>query len=122
MASSAMAIEKAGSPASVEGSLNYLGQMDERPLTYAYPPPPGTPETNLRFAPHKMRISDGRPLIDKLSLDEQGFRLIKHETSVKDFYDEHEVQTVYYPEVIELLKDAARAEKVVIFDHTLRRA
>ncbi len=122
MASSAVAIEKAGSLASIEGSLNYLGEMDERPLTYAYPPPPGTPETNLRFAPRKLRISDGRPLADKLSIDEQGFRLIRRETSVKDFYDHEEVRTVYYPEVIDLLKDVTGAEKVVIFDHTLRRA
>ena len=70
--------------------------MDERPLTYAYPPP-GTPETNLRFAPRKMPISDGRPLADKLSLDEQGFQLIRHETAVKDFYDPAEVRNVYYP-------------------------
>jgi hypothetical protein len=122
MASSAMTIEGVESLASVEGSLNYLGEMDERPVTYAYTPPAGTPVMNLRFAPRMMRISDGRPLADKLSLDQQGFQLIRHETAVKDFYDREEVRSVYYPEVIELLKKATGAEKAVIFDHTLRRA
>ena len=69
-----------------------------------------------------MRIINGRPLIEKLSLDEEGFELLQHETSVKDFYDNDEVRRVYFPEVIELLKQATGAEKVVIFDHTLRRA
>ncbi|HUY19467.1 MAG TPA: CmcJ/NvfI family oxidoreductase [Candidatus Binataceae bacterium] len=122
MASSATAIDRTGSLPSIEGSLNYLGAMDERPVTYAYPPPPGTPENNLRSEAHRMPISDGRPIANKLSLDEQGFELLRHETAVKDFYDPEQVRSVYYPEVIELLKQATGAEKVVIFDHTLRRA
>lgn len=121
MAGNATAIEETGSLASVEGSLNYLGEMDERPVTYAYPPP-GTPESNLWIEPHKMRIRDGRPLAGELSLDQQGFQLVRRATAVKDFYDPEEVRNVYYPEVIELLKQASGAEKVVIFDHTLRRA
>jgi hypothetical protein len=52
-----------------------------------------------------------------LSLDEQGFRLAHHETAMRDFYDRAEVETVYYPEIEVLLKQATGAEKVVIFDH-----
>jgi hypothetical protein len=121
MASSAVSIEQPARDR-VEGSLNYLGPMKEPPTTYAYTPPDGRPDSNLRFAPQTMPIINGRPLIGKLSLDVQGFELVKHETAVKDFYNDGEVRLVYYPEVIELLKKATGAEKVVIFDHTLRRA
>ncbi len=88
MASSPVSIEPAASPDSVEGSLNYLGAMNESPTTYAYTPPDGRPDSNLRFAPHSMRINNGRPLIGQLSLDKQGFELIRHETAVKNFYND----------------------------------
>ncbi|HTT76125.1 MAG TPA: hypothetical protein VMF50_09125 [Candidatus Binataceae bacterium] len=35
----------------------------------------------------------------ELSLDKQGFELVRHETAVEDFYDRTEVQKVYYPEI-----------------------
>jgi hypothetical protein len=54
-------------------------------------------------------------------LDHEGFELIHHETAVKDFYDDEEVEGVYYPEVERALKDATGADRVFIFDHTTRR-
>src|SRR5262249_55474561 len=65
-------------------------------------------------------IQNGRALGDELFLDKYGFELVKHETSVSDFYDRDEVQRVYYPEIERLLKDATGASRVVIFDHQVR--
>jgi hypothetical protein len=55
-------------------------------------------------------------------LDKQGFLLQPHETKVVNFYDEDEVQTVYYPEVEQLVQAVTGAAKVVVFDHTRRCA
>jgi hypothetical protein len=39
---------------------------------------------------------------------------------VRDFFDTRELESVYYPEVEELIKLVSGASRVVIFDHTLR--
>ena len=42
----------------------------------------------------------------ELSLDRQGFVLVGDQTAVANFYDEHDVRTVYYPGVERLIKRA----------------
>jgi hypothetical protein len=67
-----------------------------------------------------MTVRNGRPLAGRLSLDEQGFVFVEHKTKVADFFDLEQLQSVYYPEVEQLIKSASGAARVVIFDHTLR--
>ena len=55
-------------------------------------------------------------------MDQYGFLLTRHETGVANFYDAHEVQAVYYPEVERLVKAITGAVKVVVFDHNVRCA
>lgn len=68
----------------------------------------------------RMRIRDARPLVDELSLDENGFVLVLHQTAVADFFDAEQLRTVYYPEVERLVRGVSGAARVVVFDHTLR--
>jgi hypothetical protein len=68
----------------------------------------------------QMKVSNGRLIADRLSLEQNGFVLVEHKTKVADFFDPAELESVYYPEVEELIKTAAGAVRVVIFDHTLR--
>jgi hypothetical protein len=58
---------------------------------------------------------------DVVSLDANGFALVQHRSAVQDFFDDEEVRRVYYPEVERLLKQATGADRVHIFDHTVRR-
>jgi hypothetical protein len=109
-------------PAQVEATLNYLAEGAERPVSYVYTPPPGTPQTTRRNAPHTVTVRNARPILSQLSLDRHGFVLAHQNSRVKNFYDEQEVRTVYYPEVEQLLKEATGAVKVVIFDHVVRCA
>jgi hypothetical protein len=109
-------------PAQVEATLNYLADGAERPVSYAYTPPPGAPQTTRRNAPHTVTIRNARLILDQLSLDRQGFMLTHQDSKVTNFYDEHEVREVYYPEVERLLKEVTGAVKVVIFDHVVRCA
>ncbi|HWH77022.1 MAG TPA: CmcJ/NvfI family oxidoreductase [Candidatus Binatus sp.] len=67
-----------------------------------------------------MPICNGRQFAGRLSLEEQGFVLVEHKTSVTDFFDKAQLETVYYPEVEQLIKQQSGASRVVIFDHTLR--
>ena len=105
---------------SVEALLNYIAESGEKPVYYAYEPPPGIPRQTGHFASQSVPIRNGRAVLDELSLDKQGFELVSHDTLVSDFYDRDEVQRVYYPEIERLLKGATGASKVVIFDHQVR--
>jgi hypothetical protein len=69
-----------------------------------------------------MPVYDGRALADRLSLDREGFIFVRHPTKVKDFFDEAEVRSVYYPETEQLVKETSGAKRVLVFDHTLRSA
>jgi hypothetical protein len=105
----------------VLGELHYLGPMTERPRNYTYEPPPGVARSNIVSEDHVVPIRSARPIADRLTLDKEGFELINRPTAVRDFWNEEEIRTVYYPEVEQALKDITGADKVFVFDHTLRR-
>ena len=106
----------------VEGSLNYLADMPEKPSIFMYEPPAGVPARNSHGTRHVMRVYDGRAVLARLSLDSEGFALTHHESAVSNFYDPKEVEAVYYPEVERVMKQATGAAKVVVFDHNVRCA
>jgi hypothetical protein len=106
----------------VRASLNYLIPMAEKPIAYNYEPPPGTPWRTGEYGPRTVSIRDGRAINGALSLDKQGFQLLRHASSVFDFYDENQVASVYHAEVERLVKQAAGAARVVVFDTTIRSA
>lgn len=108
--------------AAVEAALTYLADASVKPATYN--PPPGTGEVRRvgNYAAFQTRIADARPIAPRLSLDREGFILVRHDTGVRDFYDAAELKAVYYPEVERLVAAATGAQKVVVFDHTIRVA
>src|SRR5439155_10589175 len=69
---------------------------------------------------HPVEIRDGRPARKEFSLDENGFVLVDHKSAVKDFFDPRQLESVYYPELEQLVKELPGAKRVVVFDHTLR--
>jgi hypothetical protein len=107
--------------ASVQAALNYLVPTTERPRTYTHEPPPGEPGSTVVSEAHVLPIHDLRPVASTVSLDREGFGLIRHASAVKNFWDDEEVRAVYYPEVENALKQATGAGRVFIFDHTTRR-
>jgi hypothetical protein len=106
---------------SVEARLNFLKPMTEKPVSYAVDPPPGVPRYNGVVDERNVPIFDARQLSQDASLDREGFALVRHRSSVRDFYDEEEVRRVYYPEAQRLLVNITGAERAAIFDHTVRK-
>ena len=107
---------------SVVAPLNFLVPMAEKPVAYNYDPPPGVPLRTGKSEEHLVTIRDARPLIGQLSLDKEGFVLLRHQTSVKNFYDEEEINSLYYAECERVIKAATGAARVVAFDHIVRNA
>ncbi|MGE0680855.1 MAG: CmcJ/NvfI family oxidoreductase [Candidatus Binatia bacterium] len=104
----------------IEAPLNYLSGETRTPATYMYTPPVGVPVRSGQYVAHTLPIFNGRVLRDRLSLDQHGFQLVRRETRVQNFYDEHEVKAVYYPEVEYLVRKFTGATRVLAFDHNVR--
>jgi hypothetical protein len=96
----------------VEASLLYLTDRPESSRDDAT----GWPG---RSAPRKVTITNARAL-GELSLDREGFRLVRHQSECANFYDADEVRRVYYPELARGLSEVTGASKVVIFAHDVR--
>ena len=97
---------------SVESSLLYLVDRPE-PSAADSSGWPG------RSAPRAVTIANARALSD-LSLDREGFCLVGHHSATANFYDAEEVRGVYYPELVQMLKEVTGASKVAIFAHDVR--
>ena len=107
----------------LEAFLNYSVDTGEKPASYGgISSAEADKKRTGKYQEHKMAIHDGRAVADKLSLEREGFILVRHATKVKDFYDETEVCSVYYPEIEQLVKETSGAKRVLVFDHTLRSA
>ena len=105
----------------VDAVLNYIAPTPEKPRSYTFDPPPGVERISAKYENHTLRIHDLRPAAAALSLDEEGFLLVPHRSAVRDFYDDAEVRTAYYPEIAELVSRQSGAVHVLVFDHTIRR-
>ena len=105
----------------VEGILNYLAPMGDKPMNLAYDPGPGVARSTGASEPHAMPIHDARPVAGQLSLDVEGLAVVEQRSAVRDFYDEDELHRVYYPEAERLVAAATGGRRVLVFDHTIRR-
>jgi len=106
----------------VTAKLAYLAPMAETAFTYAYGPPAGKPRTNAAYDEHAVEISSMRPIAGDLSLEREGIALVRRASATADFYDAEELKRVYYPETEALMRELTGAARVLVFDHTVRRA
>ncbi len=108
------------SGSAIEAALHYSVRTADKPVAASASMGGPIELREGQLAAHAMTIHDGRVAGDRFSLDREGFRLIPHATGVSDFYDQEELRSVYYPEVEALVKAVSGAERVLVFDHTLR--
>jgi len=105
----------------VKGILQFTVPTGETPVTQVSDTGGGRsdPKTG-QYEMKEVTIHDGRPTADQLDMEVQGYEFLKSDTAVTDFTDSEQVKEIYYPELEKLLLEATGAEKVVIFDHTIR--
>jgi hypothetical protein len=106
----------------VRAVLNYTRKTGVRPVNYTYDPPPGVPRSSGEVDARTVTIHDARGVAG-LSLDTSGFTLVSHRSTLTDwaaFQDAERVRAVDDPEIEAALKRHTGADKVLIFDHTLR--
>lgn len=109
-------------PHDVDAVLNYARDTGTRPVSYTFDPPAGVPRYSGEVDPRTVRILDARA-VSGLTLDASGFELLRHSGTLTDwasFQDPERVKAVDYPEAQAAIRAHTGADKVVIFDHTLR--
>ncbi|GJJ11654.1 hypothetical protein Clacol_005890 [Clathrus columnatus] len=82
---------------------------------------PKAPPTNFSYEEKQVIIENIRGHESEYDLDSSGFLFYKHESEFKNFEDETAIQDVYYKESIKLIKKVTGANRVVLFDHTVRK-
>ncbi|WP_376692379.1 CmcJ/NvfI family oxidoreductase [Wenzhouxiangella sp. EGI_FJ10409] len=105
---------------SFRAELKFLADLSQ-PLVYV-PSKGGGDQTEHvgNYRNHEVEIHDARRALSGTDLDREGFVLVSHESAVDDFYDDDALQSIYHPEMIELLKRRTGAQRVEIFDDTRR--
>ena len=115
-------LEQETMPDAIEATLNYIVETGEKIFTQTGAQGSLDVRTGGQQDPRRITIRNGRPSAGKLALEQDGFRFVRHDTKVANFFDEDEVRRVYYPEMEALVKAESGAARVVVFDHTLRTA
>jgi len=105
---------------SIEATLNYSVRTAQKPVAASATSGGPIELRQGRLDPRTVTIRDGRAATTRFSLEQEGFQLLHHATKVGDFYDQEALRAVYYPEVEQLIKEVSGAERVLVFDHTLR--
>jgi len=114
------------SPSTVSTTLQYSQLPPDGSKPYMYvdhdlAAASGKPRTNFEINPHETEIEDVRGQEQAYNTDNSGFQFIKHTSAHLKFTDNEEIKREYYPESIELLKKLTGANRVIVFDHTIRR-
>lgn len=105
---------------SITAPLGFTVPQKEKPVFHSAALTGGDPKIFFKVDQIPVDINDMRPIADRLDLDREGFELRTVPTDVDDLYDEDAVTTVYYAEIVDLVKRATGASQVAIFDHTRR--
>ncbi|GJJ11693.1 hypothetical protein Clacol_005929 [Clathrus columnatus] len=110
--------------ASVPTSLNYF----KPPLDGSKPwirvePDPKTGERPMNYSKEEQQviIENVRGHESEYDLDTTGFLFHQHESQFKNFEDEASIKDIYYKESVDLIKKITGANRVVLFDHTIRK-
>ena len=108
-------------PDTIEATVNYHLDTGEMPYTYTGGPGSTEHRSSRTNDPRRVTIRNARNHSDFV-LERNGFRFVRHDTKVADFFNVDEIKRVYYPEMEALVKFEIGASRVLVFDHTLRTA
>jgi uncharacterized ParB-like nuclease family protein len=105
----------------VPGEIEFLRPTKERPFSYDYEPSRREPPATATFTVHHLEIRNARKRPTPLSLAEHGAALVDYPSGVRDFYTDEQLLGVYYPESAAVIQALTGADRVIVFDHNVRR-
>ncbi len=108
-------------PRSVRATLNYTVDNGIPPDYYFYEPDPGTPLNPPGTDPQEVEIHDGWPEAQRFSADCEGFELHDFGARFDQFDIDDAITREFYPQVVDFVKCHSGAQRVQVFDHTIRK-
>jgi len=114
-------IDRPSDPDEIAAGLIFVDPEGEPPFLHLAKPSEPDPELcRGKYDAIEVPVRNGRRFARDASLDREGFLFVRHESSVADFYDDAEIRETYYPAIEALVKDLTGAQRVIVFDHTVR--
>ena len=92
-------------------SASFTVDDGEVPVTIANPPGNSGDQRKGAVAEHEITVHDVRSIADQFDMDREGFAFMNCTSEMKDFFDEEEGRSVYYPEMENLYLQALSARK-----------
>jgi len=108
----------------VTAALQFFVAPADGSAPYNYvDPAPGQAQNNFSMAGKPVAISDMRGQESSFNLDQHAFATVKHDALPGvDFGSDASIRATYYPEVEAVLRrHVPGAQRVILFDHTVRR-
>ncbi|KAL9032045.1 MAG: hypothetical protein Q9214_008128, partial [Letrouitia sp. 1 TL-2023] len=111
----------------VTASLHFYKPPSDgaKPFNYVEEPPAGVPQRNFSDTEYPVEINDIRGREADFTLDRHAFSALRNVPSAATratFDSDDDVKRIYYPEVERLLLEQTGAQRVLLFDHTIRKA
>ena len=101
--------------------MQYTVDNGVAPDYYFYEPDPSVtlnpPGTDAR----DVDVHDAWSRRHQLSLDREGFELQHFDARFDQFDDDNSIHARFYPQVVDFVKQHTGAQRVVVFDHTIRK-
>lgn len=111
----------------VHSTVNFL-QRDaryaaEKPYSLRFTPPDAFPRANIKLENHSISIKDIRTRPEPFTFQANGFQILpfKSQMQYTDFENDEIVKRIYLREAADLLLRFLGAQKVQIFEHTVRK-
>ncbi|KIW11606.1 hypothetical protein PV08_10908 [Exophiala spinifera] len=104
----------------VRANFNYTKEVQQTTEIYFYETDVVRDIHEPGDDPREMVVTDGWSQADQFSADREGFSLHKFPTQQTAWDDDEGVREEFYPEVVEFVKGATGAKRVLVFDHTIR--
>lgn len=109
-----------GAQPDVRTTVNYTQEVDQLTELYFYETEKAKGIHEPGDAAVEISISDGWPRAKDFTLDKNGFALHDFKAKHNEWEDEQRVRKDFYPEIVEFLKKELGAQRVLVFDHTIR--
>lgn len=111
-------------PRTVTAELTYIARPTHEDRLFRFRHQPGVPATrerNFGYETRQVEVENLRgreDVLERLSLDEHGFRFFERATRCERFTSEEEIRGSYYEECEGLMRELTGAKKVMFFDHS----
>src|ERR1700733_15246787 len=96
-------LERVTAPDTIEVTLNYIVDDGTKLFTESAGPGGTDVRTGGKPDPRRVTLRNGRLFAESFALERSGFRFLRHDTGVADFYEDAQIRQRYYPEMEKLI-------------------